>query len=255
MDPLFIILYIYAFIVGCCIASFINVIIYRLPNHMSAIKGRSFCTNCHQTLKGYDMIPVLSWFILKGRCRYCNSHISFRYPLIEALGGILAILCFHQYQLSWMTLLAFSISMLFLAITMIDLDTMTIPNELVIMVGIVAILSFFVQPQISLISRIIGMICISIPMFLLTIIIPDSFGGGDIKLVFASGFLLGWQNMLLAFFIAIMIAGVYACYVLLTKQKDRKGHIAFGPYLCLGMFIALLQGTNIIHWYLSLFMK
>lgn len=255
MDPLSTILYIYSFIAGCCIASFINVVIYRLPKHISFSKGRSFCPQCQKTLKGYDMIPILSWFLLKGRCRYCKKRISFRYPFIELLGGLLAILCFYQYQISWMTILSFIISMLFLAITMIDLDTMTIPDELVIIVGIVSIVSYFIQPQISLLSRLIGMVCISMPMFLLTILIPDSFGGGDIKLLFVAGFLLGWQNTLLAFFIAIMVAGVYACYVLVRKQKDRKGHIAFGPYLCIGIFIALLQGTNIMHWYLSLFIR
>lgn len=253
MEVLLIILYIYAFIVGTCVASFMNVVIYRVPKQISVAKGRSFCPSCHHTLNGFDMIPIFGWFLVKGKCRYCKEPISVRYPIIEGIGGILGLLCYFQYENHWMTLISFALSMVLLAITMIDFDTMTIPNGLVIAVFVIGIFSFIAMPEITFVSRMIGMLCISVPMFLLTVIIPDSFGGGDIKLVFAAGFLLGWQNMLLAFFIAILIAGGYASYLLLSKKSKKGAHIAFGPYLCIGIFISLLQGSALLAWYISLF--
>lgn len=254
MEPIIILLYIYSFVIGCCVASFINVVIYRVPNEISVAKGRSFCPKCKETLKGYDLIPIISWLVLKGKCRTCKEPISVRYPLLELLGGLIGIFCFYRYEFSWMTVLSFGIAMVLLAITMIDIDTMTIPNGLVLIMGVFSIVSYVIDPSISLVSRLIGMVCISGFMLVLSLCISGAFGGGDIKLMFMIGFLLGWINTLLAFFIAVLVAGVYAIYLLVKKIKGRKQHIAFGPYLCLGSFIALVYGNSIIDWYLSLFM-
>ncbi|MFQ6875644.1 MAG: prepilin peptidase [Coprobacillus cateniformis] len=252
MEPIVLFLYVYMFVLGTCIASFINVVIYRLPLGLNFVEGRSFCPKCHKTLKAYDMIPVFSWFLLRGKCRFCKEPISLRYPAIEFVGGVLAVLCFYRYGIDWMTLISFVFSMILLTICMIDYDTMIIPNGLVICCLIVAIVSVpFLD--LSLMDRIIGFFIISVPLYIMNLIIPDCFGGGDIKLLAVSGLLMGWINVLIGMFIAVLIAGIYAGYLLLTHRIDRKGHIAFGPYICFGVFVALLYGQELFKWYLSLF--
>lgn len=252
MEPILIFLYVYMFVIGSCVASFINVVIYRVPLGINIAKGRSFCPKCHKTLKPYDMIPVLSWFILGGKCRFCKEPISKRYLIIEFVGGVLGVLCFYHYGIDGMTLISFSLSMVLLAITMIDLDTMTIPNSLVICCVVIAILSIMFH-NISMVDRVIGFFIISVPMYVMNLIIPDCFGGGDIKLIAVCGLLLGWVDLLVGMFIAVVIAGVYAGYLMITHKVDKKGHIAFGPYICFGVFVALLYGQDILNFYLGLF--
>lgn len=140
-----------------------------------------------------------------------------------------------------------------LAITMIDFDTMIIPDGLNIAMFIVSIVLMYVR-HMSLLESIMGMFCISVPMILLNVLIAESFGGGDIKLMFVSGIALGWKYSLLAAFIGILLAGSYSIYLLVSKKINKKGHIAFGPYLSIGIFIALSYGSEIISWYLNLMM-
>lgn len=252
MDSVVIFLYVYMFVLGTCIASFMNVVIYRVPLGLNFVKGRSFCPNCHTTLKPYDMIPVLSWFLLKGKCRFCGEKISFRYPAIEFVGGLLSIICFHRYGIDGMTIISFVFSMILLAVGMIDHDTMIIPDGLVICCFIIGIISIPFM-EVGIVERLIGFFALSVPLYLMDLIIPDCFGGGDIKLLAACGVLLGWKCLLVGMFIAVVLAGTYAGYLLITHKVDRKGHIAFGPYICIGMFVGLLYGQDILFWYLSIF--
>lgn len=247
------ILYIYMFVLGSCIASFINVLIYRIPRKLDFVSGRSFCPNCHNTLKIYDMIPILSWIFLKGKCRFCKEPISPRYPLIEFGGGLIALGCFYRYGYNWMTLVSFSLAMILLAITMIDFETMLIPDGLVIALIVPALACTLLNLDVTITSRFIGMFCVSGFMLIMNLIIPDCFGGGDIKLMFVCGFMLGWINILLAGSIALLTGGIYACYLVLTRKSKEQMYMAFGPYLCLGIIVALLYGNEIIWAYLSFF--
>ena len=224
MDSIIILIYVYMFLIGMCVASFMNVVIDRVPRNESFVKGRSHCDYCGETLKWYDLIPIVSYIFLRGKCRYS----------IE-------------------TILMFVIAMILLAITMIDFDTMIIPDGLNIAMFIVSIVLMYVR-HMSLLESIMGMFCISVPMILLNVLIAESFGGGDIKLMFVSGIALGWKYSLLAAFIGILLAGSYSIYLLISKKINKKGHIAFGPYLSIGIFIALSYGSEIISWYLNLMM-
>lgn len=253
LEGILILFYVYAFLIGICVASFINVVIWRVPQGLSIAKGRSYCPNCQHTLAWYDLFPVFSYLLLKGKCRYCGAKIPLRDTLLEFLGGCIAVFCFHHYQFTWDTLAVFSIFMILLAVTMIDFDTMTIPNGLLIALCVPAVLMMILHPEISLIERIIGFFIVSLPMYLLTLLIPDCFGGGDIKLLAVSGFMIGWQGILLGTFIGIIVCGVYASWLLITKKSQKGVHIAFGPYLCLGIVVSLLYSEIIIHAYLSMF--
>ena len=246
-------LYLYAFIVGSCIASFINVIVWRMPQEISFVIGRSYCPKCHKTLTWKELIPILSYICLKGKCNKCGNKIPLKDTLVEVAGGFIGVFCLYQYQFSWDTLLVFSIIMILLLITLMDFKTMTIPNEFLLALCIPVLIYSFVHPEISLLSRCIGFFIISLPMYGLICLIPDCFGGGDVKLMAVSGFFLGWKLTLLAFFIAIIMGGCYAIYLLLRKKSDKYSHIAFGPYICFGIVIAHIYGNAILHMYFSLF--
>lgn len=248
-----IISYVYLFVVGVCVASFINVVVYRVPLHISVAKGRSFCPTCHHSLKALDLVPVFSYLFLKGKCRYCQAPISIRYPIVELMGGLLAVLCFYHFGFDWMTLLSFCVFMILLSITLIDFDTMTIPNGLLLALIPLVIVIALLNPQIDWFSRIIGFFIVSLPMYLLDCAIPNCFGGGDIKMMAVCGVLLGWVNTLVAMFISVLICGLIACILLLRKQADRKMHIAFGPYLALGVGAAMLYGEPLLRSYFALF--
>lgn len=245
------ILYLYVFIIGIVIGSFLNVIIYRIPREISFAKGRSFCPHCNAQIKGYHNIPIFSYFWLKARCTDCGEPISIRYPLVELCTGIMAVLIFAVYGFSFQWLVVFTAGAILICITMIDFDTMIIPNELVLALMAPALLSFFFFPQVGILSRVIGIFIISLPMLVLALFIPDAFGGGDIKLMAVAGFMLGWGNTLLAAFIGLLLGGAVAVALLVRKTKDK--HMAFGPYLCIGIMTALLFGDIIIQWYFSLF--
>lgn len=252
METIFIFLYVYMFVVGACIASFVNVVIYRLPLEISVAKGRSFCPSCQHQLGVLDLIPIVSYICLGGKCRYCKTKIPIRDTLLEVLGGLLGMLCFYRYGIDLMTLISFAFAMVLVAISMIDLDTMTIPNSLIIACFVICVISYpFID--VSIIDRIIGFFAVSLPLYLLNLVIPDCFGGGDIKLLAVCGLMLGWVDLLVGMFIAIVIAGLYAGYLMLSKKVSRKDHIAFGPYICFGMFVALLYGNELLNWYLHLF--
>lgn len=244
-------LYLYIFVIGCVIGSFLNVIIYRVPKEISFAKGRSFCPDCQAQIKGIHNVPVFSYLWLRGKCAYCGEKISIRYPLVELFTGLLAVFIFWRYGLSFQWAVVFIVGSILICITMIDFDTLTIPNGLVIALMGPALLCFFVFPEVGILSRVIGIFAVSLPMLILTLFIGDAFGGGDIKLMAVAGFMLGWGNTVLATFIGLVLGGIVAVFLLARKTADK--HMAFGPYLCVGIMTSLLFGDIIIRWYLNLF--
>lgn len=243
----------YIFLFGSCIGSFLNVVIYRVPRGISIAKGRSFCPGCGHTLRPLDLIPVFSFLFLRGRCRTCKMKISRRYPLVETITGLAALLIYIRTDLTLSLPIQFTADSILVAVAFIDFDTMTIPDGLIIGLAIPAVASAFLIPQPGLLSRVIGFFALSLPMLLLMLAIPDCFGMGDIKLIAVCGFLLGWQNTLVAGFIALLLGGGYGIFLILRDSSNRRTHIAFGPYLCIGVFIAMLYGNAVISGYLRLF--
>lgn len=246
-------LFFIVFVYGVCIGSFLNVVIYRVPNGISIAKGRSYCPKCNKKIKNYDLIPILSYILLKGKCINCKETISMRYPLIELFTGLIAVITFIARGFSLEAVIIFLIAAILIAIAMIDFDTMTIPNELIIAIVPLVLVMAYLQNDISIISRIIAFFEISIPMVILNCFVQDSFGGGDVKLISVCGIMLGWQNTLLAMFIAILIGGFYAIYLLVSGKSKKGAHIAFGPYICIGVYMAMIYGNEIINIYLNLF--
>lgn len=254
-----VVIYILIFLFGASVFSFVNVLVYRVPKQLPFGNERSFCPSCGKMLKGYDMVPVISYLFLGGKCRYCKSRISLRYPLIELLGGLLALLTFYNFGNDGMYTvkvfgqigIVFSILALLTAVTFVDIDTMEIPNGFVIAILICGILSMLFFPELSVLSRAIGIFSISVPLTLITFAIPGAFGGGDIKLMAALGIFLGWKLSIVAFFLAVLSGGGYGIYLLAARKKGRKEHFAFGPFLCIGTAVSIFYGYQLIDWYLG----
>lgn len=247
------IIYLIVFLFGISIGSFLNVLIYRIPKSIPFWKGRSFCVSCDTTIKAYDLIPIISFLFLRGRCRNCNIRISRRYPLVELIAGLIALLIYWIYGFSYFALIYFAFSAILVTIAFIDYDTMTIPNGLVLILIIPVIATSLLTTQPDILSRIIGFFALSLPMFLLTLVISDCFGGGDIKLIAVCGFMLGWQNAIVAAFIALILGGSYGALLLIRDKNNRNKHFAFGQYICISVFISLLYGDIIINSYLHIF--
>ena len=247
MDYIAIVIFVFGIIIG----SFFNVVIYRLPLKKSIVFGSSNCPNCHKTIKPYDLIPLLSYMLLNGKCRYCHHRISVRYPLIEFLTGLFFLLTYLQFGLSINLLIGLMFISLLIIIAIIDIDTMEIYDRFHVIILFLAIIAIFFS-ELSVYSHIIGFFIISIPFFLLAWL-TGGIGGGDIKLIAVGGLLLGYPSTLVAFMFAALSGGTVAIFLMVFKQKSRKSLMAFGPYLCLGLALAYLYGPQIITWYLGLF--
>jgi leader peptidase (prepilin peptidase)/N-methyltransferase len=245
-------IYIIVFVFGVCIGSFLNVLIYRVPLGLSFIKGFSVCPACGERVMPLDLVPILSYILLRGKCRYCKAAISIRYPVVELLTGVLALAACLFYGYTLAAIAAFGIWCLLAVISFIDLEHTIIPNGMVIALAALSVVfAVFSFNDITLLARIIGFFSVSFPMFFIAMLIRDAFGGGDVKLSAVCGFLLGWQMALLAIFIAILLGGCQGMYIKYIKRAGNK-HIAFGPYICLGVFIAFIWGEEILRWYLGL---
>lgn len=240
------------FIFGASVGSFCSAYIYRTPKEISIAKGRSVCPSCDKQIKGYDLIPVLSFIILEGKCRFCNGRIPWESFVIEVLCGLTALTLFNFYDMTPKSLVVFFALAVLLCVFLIDLRTMEIPNELSIALLALGVVDAFFSSDISLLDRGIGLVIISLPMFLLTLAIKNAFGGGDVKLIAAAGFLLGWPGVILATFVGLLIGGAQGVYILTVKKQGKETLFAFGPALSIGIAVALLFGDPIITWYVNL---
>ena len=242
--------YIVIFIFGIIIGSFLNVCIYRIPLHQSIVTVSSHCMTCGRKLKWYDMIPVFSWLLLGGKCRSCKSKISLQYPVIESLNGILYVVICLVNGMDLFSLIYCLMTSALLTLSLIDWRTYEIPpgiNTFLFILGVAAA----VLDRGNLLSHLAGMVCVSGFLGILYLISRGrAIGGGDIKLMFACGLILGWKQIILAFLLGCIIGSVIH---LIRIRVQGEGHVlAMGPYLSAGIFLAALWGNAWISWYISL---
>lgn len=242
--------YIVIFIFGITIGSFLNVCIYRIPLHQSIVTVSSHCMTCGRKLKWYDMIPVFSWLLLGGKCRNCKSKISLQYPVIESLNGILYVVICLVNGMDLLSLIYCLMTSALLTLSLIDWRTYEIPpgiNAFLFILGVAAA----VLDRGNLLSHLAGMVCVSGFLGILYLISRGrAIGGGDIKLMFACGLILGWKLIILAFLLGCIIGSVIH---LVRIRVQGEGHVlAMGPYLSAGIFLAALWGNAWISWYISL---
>lgn len=249
------------FMTGASVFSFLNVVIYRVPRGLDFISGRSECPSCRHTLAPWQMVPVFNWLYLRGKCHYCKAKISPRYPIYETIGGLLLIFCAKRSALMSQltvtallhTLVDFALLCILTVIFAVDAETMEIPNGFVITLFIIGAAMVFVSPEVSFVERLIGIVCASIPLLLITLIKEGAFGGGDIKILGAVGFCLGWKLTLLTLFFSILGGGIWGAGLLALKKTEAKSHFAFGPFICIGCALSYFFGDYILRWYFSFF--
>lgn len=154
------------------------------------------------------------------------------------------------FDLYSITLFAFFC--ILITISVIDWKTMEIPPTLNLAIFLLGIVSIFTMGEVGIFNRILGFFAVSLPLYLIVLVIPEGFGGGDIKLMAAAGFFMGWKTTLLSFMIALLLGGLYGAVLLILRKKGRKDHFAFGPFLCFGMICAIFFGKALVDWYLGL---
>ena len=247
------------FIYGICIGSFLNVVIIRVPRGESLIKRSSHCMTCGAKIRIIDLIPVFSWLFLKGKCHSCGEKISVRYPIVEALNGILYVADLLIFGVNVNCLLMMIFTSLLICIAFIDWDTMDMYIPMLLMVAALAIPSDFVT-YLPLKERIIGIFIISVPFLLIGEIsgayIKKKTGEkvrgielGDTILMACAGVLLGWKAMIPSAFIGIILAAIFG---LIIKKVTGKSKFAFGPYLCMGLLLGAMFGEEITDWYIKM---
>ena len=242
--------YIIIFIFGITIGSFLNVCIYRIPLGESIVMASSHCMTCGWKLKWYDMVPVFSWLVLGGKCRNCKSKISVQYPIIEGVNGILYVVICAVNGLEWSSMIYCFMASALLVLSIIDWRTYEIPFGINVFLFVLGV-AMTILDRGNLAEHLIGMICVSGLLGILYLLNGGrAIGGGDIKLMFACGLILGWKLILLAFFLGCIIGSVVHIIRMSVKKAGRM--LAMGPYLSAGILLAALWGNAWINWYLSL---
>jgi len=251
--------YVLSALLGLCVGSFLNVVIYRLPRDMSLAFPGSHCTACDYSLKWYDNIPVISWIMLGGKCRKCKAPISVRYTVVELANmafWILSVALFWKTSPVYAVVCAVMCSVA-ICIFFIDLEHMLIYNRFILLMAAGGLITMFhdsyTRPEDHLIGALIGGGVFALFYFGAVLILKrEAMGFADVKLAAAAGLLLGWQK----FILAILIGSVVGSFVLVilnrVKKQDRDTEYPFGPFIVGGILIALMAGEPILDWYIGL---
>ena len=250
------IFFIFAF--GTCIGSFLNVCIYRLPLSQSVINPPSHCPSCKSPIKWYDNIPLLSYIILKGRCRKCKVRISFRYFLVELITGLAFVLFFRLYGPVSLTLIYLTLVCGLIIATFIDFEHQIIPDEITLGgLALGLIISFIYPPLHGKISHfkalldsglgvLVGGGSLYLTGLLGTFIFKkEAMGGGDVKLLAMLGAFLGWRLVVVTFFVSPILGSIVG---IILKIKDKREIIPYGPYLTIGAIVDIIWGEDIFRW-------
>lgn len=251
------VLWLLRFMTGACLFSFCNVVADRLPAGESVVYGRSHCPGCGTVLAAKDLIPCVSYLLLGGKCRYCGRRIPARHLLMECAGGLAFIGCGAAFGygarglLSLRGLVMFAALAIWSVVALIDQDTSMIYDRFHIGIGLLGLAALCLFPDHGVTDRLFGAVVVSLPMLALALLVEGAFGGGDIKLMAAGGFLLGWRAIVCAMFLGLLSGGIYGMGMLAGGKLSRGDHMPFGPFLAFGLAAALFWGDAMVNWYFS----
>ncbi|MFZ2446075.1 MAG: prepilin peptidase [Syntrophobacteraceae bacterium] len=247
---------IFVFALGCCLGSFYNVVIHRLPRNESLVSPGSRCPGCGNPIAFYDNIPIVSFLLLGAKCRGCGTSISIRYPLVEAAAGVFALLLFRRYGPHPQFGVEFVFLSLLLIIAMIDLDTFLIPDVLSLP-GIVLGFAFSLfTPRLSWTESLLGIFLGGGLLYLVAtgyalVRKKEGMGGGDIKLLGMIGAFVGWQGVVFTVFAASVSGMIIALPLMWRRGKGLGSEIPFGPFLAFGAALYIFCGRVVVHWYFT----
>lgn len=250
-------------ILGGAMGSFAACMASRLVSGETFLYGRSHCDSCGHDLTGRDLIPILSWVILKGKCRWCKKKISPRSSLIELLCALAFVGLIIRYDISFVMLQYMILTVLLLTVSLVDYDTGLIPDGLLVAMIITWIVFIPIvhhgQIQASLIQGIFGAILASVPLLILTLVMDrvlqkESMGGGDIKLFFAVGLFFSWQSVLFLLILSCLLGILFGiCFNKRFKDKKNPQAFPFGPAIGVGVYLSLFIAEPVMGLYLNLF--
>lgn len=255
--------YLIAFLTGSIIGSFLNVCIYRIPRNLSVVRPSSRCPSCNAAIRPYDNIPIVSFLILKGRCRHCRAPIPLRYPFVEALNAVLYVAVLWRYGFGWHAPVLFAFCSALIVITFIDLDHKIIPNAITlpgIAVGLAA--GSFILPDpfaadslLGPVESLIGAVSGGGLFYLVAVLgqlvlRQEALGAGDIKLMTMVGAFMGWKSVLLTTFAGSLLGSVIGISLMAFKGMKKRTQLPFGTFLSPSAILALLFGREILALYL-----
>ena len=257
---------VFAFAIGACVGSFLNVCIDRLPEGLSILKPPSHCPGCGRRLRALDLVPIFSYLVLRGRCGECGSRIPLRILAVELGVGALFTFLYWIYCLDVGLLIAAAYVSLFLLLSVTDLEHGLIPNNVVYPAVVASIIAAPFRPSIglhsllpygdgvvgSVISSLGGGIALFLVFLVIALMSRGGMGGGDIKMAALCGLAIGLANVPAALFICWVGGGFVAISLVVLRVKRKRDTIPFGPFLALGSTVALLWGDRVTSWYLNL---
>ncbi|MGQ9499664.1 MAG: prepilin peptidase [Dissulfurimicrobium sp.] len=242
------------FLLGLCLGSFLNVCIYRIPQGRSIVKPGSACMKCGHRLAWWENIPIVSFIILRARCRSCGAGIPLQYPLVETLTGLIITLLWRKFNLTADFFIYSCFAATLIIITFIDLEHQIIPDILSLPMIALGLISSFFLADLNWYDSIIGALLgggalylVASGYYLLTH--KEGMGGGDIKLLAMIGAFLGWKAIPLVIFISAGIGSVIGVSLILIHKAERRTAIPYGPFLAFAALISLLYGREITIWY------
>jgi len=245
------VLLVFAVLLGTIVGSFLNVCIDRLPRGASLSSPPSQCEACGRRLSPLELIPVLSYTALRGRCRTCGARFPARVVAVEAGTGLAFLLVFEQFGLSLQAGLAIAYTCLLIVIGVIDLEHHRVLNGLTYPAIALALAAAAVTPGRGLLSLLLGGLIGGGALLLLALVSPRAMGFGDVKLSFFLGLVLGYPLVVVGLFLAFVVGGLVSLGQLAAGKVRRGDAVAFGPYLALAGFAALLYGDRLLTWWLS----
>jgi leader peptidase (prepilin peptidase)/N-methyltransferase len=234
---------------GLILGSFLNTIIYRLPNQHSLLKHRSFCIHCSNKLQIKDLFPLVSYIVLKGRCRYCGERIPWRYPLVELLTAMVILFCYSTFGFSPLFYKYIFVFASLIAISFIDTEEGIIPNSLVLLLFCWCIIWQVIYPEFEALPAAYGLLIGGGLFYIIAVLSKGGMGGGDIKLMALLGFAVGYPIVFVVFILAFMLGAIIGVALLILGRKTRKDTLPFGPFLCLAYFISVIWGWEMWSWY------
>lgn len=247
------------FILGAIFGSFANVVILRLPKGINIALPASHCYSCKQAIRFYDNIPILSWFILRGKCRNCQAPFSFRYCFVEILTGVLFAAAFLKLGWSWLLLEVLVLFFGLVVVSFIDLDHFIIPDKISLPGIAIGLLGGVLNPERAFWDALLGMIlgggflwAIAYVYYLLKK--EEGMGGGDIKLLAWIGAILGWKSIPFIILGSSILGSLVGVFLIWKHKGSLKTVIPFGPYIALAAILYLLIGQEIARWYINVFM-
>lgn len=236
---------------GLAIGSFLNVVIVRVPERRSLWRPRSACPGCSAQLAWHDNIPVLSFLVLRGRCRMCGMPIAWRYPVVEAVTAVALVSAYVACGPTAEFIVAGALLAALIVITAIDLQRQLIPDVITLPGIVVGLVANLATGRISWLDSVVGIVLAGSLFLAIILASGGGMGGGDLKLGAMLGAFLGWKALLFALFVAVVLGGILAIVLLASGLRGRKDPIPFGPFLATGGAMALFWGERVVSWYVS----